>query len=123
MNNFFKGLQKINKYFFGFLYLVILLLFLSSDGKEDIWYLDGMPELMIYSFEEVTLYFSIAIILTGLLIHWILGSFITESKSNIQENSKLKNLETSLNEINIRLDKLQSEISKIKEKTDQKFQD
>ena len=82
-----------------------------------------MPELMLYSFEEVTLYFSIAIILAGLLIHWILGSFTTESKNNIQENSKLKNLETSLDEINIRLDKLQSEINKIREKTDQKFQD
>ena len=78
---------------------------------------------IVWSISSSVILFSIAIILTGLLIHWILGSFITESKSNIQENSKLKNLETSLNEINIRLDKLQSEISKIKEKTDQKFQD
>tara|TARA_Y200000002_G_C22273827_1_gene493293 strand:- start:152 stop:523 length:372 start_codon:yes stop_codon:yes gene_type:complete len=123
MNNFFKGLQKINKYFFGLLYFGILLLFFSYDGKETIWYSHGMPELMLYSFEEVTLYFSTAIILVGLLFHWILGSFITESKDNIQENSKLKNIETSFNEINLRLDKLQTEISEIKKKTHQKLQD
>ena len=129
MTNFFKGLQNLIDKIFMILIIINVAWFFVSESTYPSP--EGLGLLYIETKGMLVFVSSISLLVFGLFINWVLGSFVFEPKGRsrnferlIKMEMTLQKVEDVISKIDSNVKNIQSEVEKVKEKQiNQKVED
>ena len=122
MSNFFKGIKRFNtRLFLAALVINIAWYYLSINGNLNISYAEGFIDMeRVKSKEDFVYLSSFAIIVLLFIVNFFISSFIVGSNEEKRNSDRLIKIESNINNsmkrIDSKLNELQTDIDKIKER-------
>ena len=122
MSNFFKGLKKFNNRLFSVAIIInIIWYYLSMNESLNVSYAEVFIDMEIVKIKEDFLWLStFAIIISLFIVNFFISSFIVGSNEEKRNSDRLIRIESNINHsmkrIDSKLNELQTDIDKIKER-------
>ena len=122
MSNFFKGIKRLNtRLFLSALAINIAWYYLSINGNLNISYAEGFIDMeRVKSKEDFVYLSSFVIIVLLFIVNFFISSFIVGSNEEKRNSDRLIKIESNINNsmkrIDSKLNELQIDIDKIKER-------
>ena len=122
MSNFFKGLKKFNNRLFSVAIIInIIWYYLSMNESLNVSYAEVFIDMEIVKIKEDFLWLStFAIIILLFIVNFFISSFIVGSNEEKRNSDRLIRIESNINHsmkrIDSKLNELQTDIDKIKER-------